>query len=172
MPADQPPLSQPAHDHPIVQWFLSSPARGISHCFTNTQDTTYINKRGRKKNKHVRTWVSPKPKKEEVFGTFLDSVLPCLSQHVLENSHTATRNADSSSRARRTGLWSTGPNSSLTNRLSLTLTFPRPSLTSLSCWLPWDIAFLVFLQSRRKTCARALCVGFVPKQTKESSDLN
>ena len=32
------------------------------------------------------------------------------------------------------------------------------------------LPFLVFFQSRRKSRAQALCVGFAPKQTKESSD--
>ena len=59
MPAGRPPLSQPpkpAHGHPIVKWFLSSPTRGISHCFEITQDTTYTTERlEEKKNKQART---------------------------------------------------------------------------------------------------------------------
>ena len=41
-------------------------------CFTNTQDTSYITENGRKKNKQVQTWVSPKHKKGEVWALFLD----------------------------------------------------------------------------------------------------
>ena len=59
IPAGRSPLSQPpkpAHYYPIVKWFLSSPARGISYCFTNTQDTTYTTDREEeKKNKQART---------------------------------------------------------------------------------------------------------------------
>ena len=67
---------------------------------------------------------------------------------------------------------SIGPSS----RLSLTVGFPRLLLTALSCWLPcsvllssvllWDLAFLVFFRSRRRSRALALCVGFAPKQTR------
>ena len=74
----------------------------------------------------------------------------------------------------------TGPRS----HLFLTVGFPRFLLTALSCWLPcsvdcywllssvqfWDLPSLVFFWSCGKSRARALCVGFSPKQTKESSD--
>ena len=75
MPAGQSPLSQPpklAHGHLIVRWFLSSSARGISHCFTNTQDTTCTTERvEEKKNKQEQIWVNSECKKGEFFDTFL-----------------------------------------------------------------------------------------------------
>ena len=41
-------------------------------------------------------------------------------------------------------------------------------LSSVHC--PGTLPFLVFFRSRRKSRAQALCVGFAPKQTQESSD--
>ena len=102
----QPP--KPAHGHPILKWFLSSPVRGISYCFTNTQDTTYTTEKvEEKKNKQERTWVSSKHKKGEFFFTllaFCASVGYC--KRVCErNSYTATRNVDSSSHVGQPGIW-------------------------------------------------------------------
>ena len=75
IPTGRSPLSKPTkptHGHPMVWWFLSSPARAISHCFINTQDTTCTTEKvEEKKNKQARTWVSSKRKKGEVFDTFL-----------------------------------------------------------------------------------------------------
>ena len=65
---------------------------------------------------------------------------------------------------------STGPSSSLSGRLSLTVAFPRLLLTAFFCWLPWDLASLIFFRSRRKSRVQALCVGYAPKRTKGSSD--
>ena len=42
---------------------------------------------------------------------------------------------------------------------------PSPSVDS-----PETLPFFVFFRSRRKSRAQALCVGFAPKRTKESSD--
>ena len=70
---------------------------------------------------------------------------------------------------------STGPNSSLSSRLSLTIAFPQHLLTAFFCQLlssvfPGTLPSLVFFWFRRKSLAQALYVGFMPKQTKESSD--
>ena len=64
-PADRPPLSQPTKvlmTIRIVYRFFSSLARGISHFFTNTQNTQ---PRGwkKKKNKQSRAWVSARMEK-------------------------------------------------------------------------------------------------------------
>ena len=65
---------------------------------------------------------------------------------------------------------STGPNSSQSCCPFLTVAFPRLLLILFFCWLPGTLPFLVFFQSRGRSYAQALCVGFAPKQTKESSD--
>ena len=80
------------------------------------------------------------------------------------NSYTATRNADSSSRVGRPGFW--------VHRSQLFIRQPPFSGRYLPpdfCWLLGTLPSLVFW-SRRKSHAQALCVGFVPKQTKESFD--
>ena len=58
------------------------------------------------------------------------------------------------------------PTHHFSSRFSLTIAFPWLSLTPI-CWLLWD---LVFFQFHRKSRAQSLCMSFVPKQTKESSD--
>ena len=82
-------------------------SRGFSHLwpeafhlfYKHTTDTTYIIESGRKKNKLARTWVSSNPKNGEALALFC--VFLCTNgyrQRVSKkNSHTATRNADSSS---------------------------------------------------------------------------
>ena len=132
--------------------------RGISHCFTNTQYTTERVKD--KKNKQARTWVSSKSKKGEVWALFLHSVVFSASGYrervSVRNSHTATRNPDSSSHV---------------GRLRSYLLAQQPPLsfpTSVDC--PGTLPFLDFFRSRRRSRAQALCVGFAQKQTKESSD--
>ena len=61
-------------------------------------DITNITESGRKKNKQAQTWISPKCEKREVWALFWHSVHLCCHKHVLEqNSHTSTKNADSSS---------------------------------------------------------------------------
>ena len=79
--------------------------RGHFTCFTNTQhDTT---EDGRKKNKPARTWVCSKRKKREVLALFcgflcICGYCECVSER---NSHTAARNAGSSSRVGWPGFW-------------------------------------------------------------------
>ena len=126
-----------------------------------------------KKEEQTQTWVSPKRKKGEVFGTLLAfcAFFTVTSVYSNKNPHTATRNANSSSRARRPGLWvhwsqllaQQQPFSD--HRLSLIVTNSSLLLTALGPYL-----FLVFFRSRRKSRAQVLCVGFAPKQTNESSD--
>ena len=72
-----------------------------------TTDATYIIETGRKKNQKAQTWVRPKRKKGQVLGTFLAfcASVSVTSVYSNKNSHTATGNADSSSRARRPYLW-------------------------------------------------------------------
>ena len=111
-------------------------------------------------------------RREKFFALYWHSVLLCSHERVLEqNSHTATQNADSFSRAHRPNLWvhrsqllaQLPPFSD--RRLFLTVT---PSLFFVDC--PGTLPFLIFFRSRRKSRAQALCVGFAPKQAKESSD--
>ena len=72
--------------------------RAFHMFYKYTTDITCITESGRKKNKQARTWVSPKRKKGEIFGTFL--AFSGYREQVPErNSHPATRNAHSSSRA-------------------------------------------------------------------------
>ena len=81
IPAGGSPLSRPPkpfHGYLIVLWFLSSPAWGISHCFTNTQETTYTTERvEEKKNIQARTWVSSKCKKGGVLALFCSFLCIC-----------------------------------------------------------------------------------------------
>ena len=69
-----------------------------------TTDITYITESGRKKNKHVRTWVRPKCKKGEVLALFWHSVaiasmysnkistqLPGMLTHLLALADLASR---------------------------------------------------------------------------------
>ena len=106
-----------------------SPARGISHCFTNTRDRTYSTKRvEEKKNKQAQTWVSSKRKKGEVFDTFLwaianmyPSEIPTQPPETLAHPLAL---ADLASEF-------TGPSSLLSSCLSLTVTFPWLLLTAL-----------------------------------------
>ena len=71
---------------------------------------------------------------------------------------------------------STGPSSSLSSRLSLTVASLRLLLTaffrSLLCFLhhPETLLSLVFFRSFRQSSAKGLCVSFAPKQTKGFSD--
>ena len=78
--------------------------RAFHMFYKYTTDTTYITKSGRKKNKQERTWVSPKHKKREGFGTFLAF---CGNRECIPklNSHTATWNADSFSHTGCPGSW-------------------------------------------------------------------
>ena len=134
MLAGRPPLSQspkPAFGHPIVLWFLSSPAMGISHCFTNIQDTTYTTERVEEKNKQARTWVKSKCKKGKVWSlsqhSMLLSVASVYSKIPTQLPRTRTHPlalADPAS-------GSTGPNSSFSSRLSLTVAFLRLLLPAL-----------------------------------------
>ena len=133
-----------------------------------TTSITYITESGRKKNKQARTWINPEYKKGEVLTLFWHSVaiasvypkeiptqLPGTLTHSLALSDQASG--------------SISPNSTLqqpplSNRhLSLTVVN-----SSLFCSV--TLLFLVFFRSHRKFRAQALCVGFAPKQTKESSD--
>ena len=112
IPAGQSPLSQPpkpAHGHPIVKWFFSSPAWGISHWFTNTQVITYTTERGKKRkiNKHG-LGLAPGTRRERRLWHF--SVVFWASvgyrERVSEwNSHTATWNDNSSSCVGLPGFW-------------------------------------------------------------------
>ena len=126
----------------------------------------------KKKNKQSQAWVSSKHKKGEVCDTIVHSV--GLRERVLEqNSHKATRNADSFSQP---GIFKD------LSRLSASSNFCR-----LVCSLDWsvlppsldcsvlptdlrDLPSLVLFRSRRRSRAQALCVDFAPKQTKGSSD--
>ena len=143
-PHGRSPLSQllkPVHGHPIVQWPLPSPAGGISHAL-QTHNKHSIYNREWKKEEQTPTWVSPKRKKGEVFGTFLAfcasvSVTSVYSKIPTQLPGTLTHPlvlVDPAS-------GSTGPNFSLSNTLSLTFAFPWLSLTAFFCWLPWDLAF-------------------------------
>ena len=129
--------------------------------YKHTTDTAYITEGGRKKNKQARTWVSSKCKKKEKFWHFsvvfsasvaIGSVYPSkiLTQPPGTLTHSLTL-ADLASE-------STGPYSSLSNHLSLTVTFPQLLLTP------------SLLLTTLGPCMQDLCVGFVPKQIKESSD--
>ena len=131
-----------------------------------TTDISYITESGRKNNKQARTWVCPKRKKGEGFGTFL--AFSGYRERVPErNSHTVTRNADSSPRAGWPGFWiqksrllasAAVPLSD--RRLSLfvanssLLTALGPCLFSSSSGLVWNLARKPFVW------------GFAPKQTK------
>ena len=70
---------------------------------------------------------------------------------------------------------STGPSSSPSSCLSLTVAFSWLLLSALFCWLlsvhcPVTLPSLVFFRSRRTSPAQAVWVGFAIKQTKEYSD--
>ena len=116
----------------------------------------------KKKNKQARTWVSSKRKKEEVCDTFV--WFSCASVGYRErifkqNSHTATRNADSSSRP-------LGPQILAVASLWLLLIAPSCRQPS-SVHYPGTLPSLVFFWSHGKSHVQALWVGFVPKQTKK-----
>ena len=64
---------------------------------------------------------------------------------------------------------STSPNSLFSSRLSLTVAFPQ-LLLILPFHCSGTLPFLVFFWSCRKSHVQALCVGFAPKQMKESFD--
>ena len=116
-------------------WSFLSPARGISDCFTNTQDTTYTTKRvEEKKNKQARTWISSKRKKGEVSDTFSllyasVAVTSVYSRILTQPPGTLTQPLTLANPV--SGL--TGPSSSLGGRLSLTTALLRLLLTSLYC---------------------------------------
>ena len=96
--------SSTIHSHPIIWWFLSSPARSISHFFTDSQNTTYTTERVEEKrtNKH-RLGLAPSTRREK-FVTLSYSV--SYRERVFEwNSHKVTRNANSSSHVGQTSLW-------------------------------------------------------------------
>ena len=131
--------TQTTHGHQIIWWFLSSPARGISDFFTDTQNTN--RESGRKENKQIQTWVSSKCK------------------HVFEqNSHQATRNADSSSHIGQPRSQCTGSSS-----CSLLLTALLSSVHF--CWVS-ELPSLVPFRSHRKSHAQALLCGFHAKTDK------
>ena len=79
---------------------------------------------------------SPMRKKGEVFWHFSSILCFCVChERVLEQKFPhplALANLTSGP---------TGPNSSLSSRISLTVAFPWPSLTPFFCWLLWDLAF-------------------------------
>ena len=92
-----------------------------------SQDTTYTSESGIKNNKQTRTWVSPKRKKGEVFGTLLalcavtsvySNKIPTQPQGALTHPLALADLASGS----------TGPNFSPSSRLSLTVLFPWLSL--------------------------------------------
>ena len=75
--------------------------------YKHTTDATYIIENGRKKNKQAQTWVNSKHKKGEVWA-LLCGFLCIYGYHErvsVWNSHTVTRNADSSSRVGWPGFW-------------------------------------------------------------------
>ena len=141
---------------------------GQGHFTLLYKHTTYTTESGKRKNKQARTWVSPKHKKGEVFGIFLAfyasvSVtwvhsnkipiqLPGMLTHPL-----ALANSSSGS---------TGPNSSLSSHLSLTVAFPRLSITAFFCWLPWDPAFSPLLPVSLEILRASPLCGFHAKTDK------
>ena len=111
---------------------------GRGHFTLLYKHTTYTTESGRKENKQARTWVSPKHKKGEVFGTFLAFYASVSVTRVHSNKipiqllGTLTHPlalADPSS-------GSAGPSSSLNSHLSLTVAFLQLLLTALGPCFP------------------------------------
>ena len=138
IPAGRSPLFQPpkpAHGHPIVKWFLSSPAKGISHCFTNTQDTTYRTERVEEKKNKYGLRLAPSARREKFVTLFFGflwaianmypSEIPTQPPGTLTHPLTLANPASGF----------TGPCSSLGGCLSLTVASHRLLLTAFFCWL-------------------------------------
>ena len=121
-------------------------SQGISHYFTNIQDTTYTTVRvEEKKSKQAQTWVSSKCKMGEVCDTLM-----WFSVHLAIASTYPSRIstqppgtlihplalADLASE-------STGSNSSLSSCLSLTIAFPQLLLTALGPCLSSSFSGLI-----------------------------
>ena len=113
--------------------------------YKHTTDTTYITESGRKKNKY-RLGLAPSARKEKV-GYF--SCTLCFwgfHKHVLEqNSHTATRNADSSQLHARQLPCSD-------RRLSLTVANPFLLLTAQGLAFPRLLPVLYEISRARPLC--------------------
>ena len=153
--AGRPSLSlppKPAHGHPTVKWFLLSPARRISHFFTNTQNTTYTTERvEEKRTNKYGLGLAPSAKRRSLWHF---SVAFCASvnyrEHVFErNSSKATRNSDSSSHVGQPSLWlhRSLPSPSSDRRLLPTSIDCSFLLTALSCWLLSSLLFSDFFCS-------------------------
>ena len=135
IPTGRSPLSQPpkpAHSHPIVKGLLSSPARSISHLlYKHTRHN--IQPRGWKKrrtNKHgFGLGLSAR---REKFVTLLYGFLWAIAS--VYPSEIPTQPPGTLTLA-LAGLASesTGPNSSVSSHLSLTVVFPRLLLTAFFC---------------------------------------
>ena len=98
----------------------------------------------------------------------------------MRNSHKVSRNADSSSNVSQPGIWVyryKQPPFSTVSFLRLLSTALFCSLLQTALVSPlhltglfWDLPSLVFFRFRGRSCAQALCMVFVPKQTMGSSD--
>ena len=89
-------------------------------------DMIYITESGRKKNKQARTRINPKYKKGEVFGTFLAFCASVAATSVYSNKIPAQLPGTLTHPLALADLasGSTGPNSSFSSHLSLTVAFP------------------------------------------------
>ena len=119
----------------IVKRFLSSPARGISHFFTDTKNTTYTTERVKEKrtNNHGLR-LAPSARREK-FVTLLCSS-PCICRLsracIRAKCHKVTRNADSSSHVDQPRLW---------------IHTSQQSASPDICWLLFPVYFSVLLSS-------------------------
>ena len=79
-PADPTISASLNHSWPLELWLFSSPARGISHFFTDMQNTTE-----KRTNKQTRAWVSSKCKrgKSDTFYAFCELTWACTQAKTL-----------------------------------------------------------------------------------------
>ena len=174
----------------IVWRFFSSPARGISHFFTNPQNTQ-PRRWKKKKRTSNRAWASSKCKRREVCDTFVS-----LSAHLQATADVYLSEKSTQPLGMLTPLLALVSPASVSQQVlaaafltSVDWSPLCPTLISWqTCFVDWSIllpsADCVLLLtdlscrlisgtflassfwSRRRCRAQALCVGFASKQTK------
>ena len=142
-PADPHYLNHSNHSWPLDRLgvYLISGQEYFTFLYGHTKHNIHTQEGERKENKQTRTWISSKPKKGEVYDTFVQFSVH-LQAIASVYSHKVTRNADPSSQIGQRDLWSPHPSSRLLSPVDCLILS-----TSLFCPLLCSVHFSVLSPS-------------------------